>query len=226
VSNILAVVPGVSYGMIKRSKVFNSEDDVQLIEPFKVNPPYNLEVSLDIMFDTEDTWVINLPYTPLEANGLNGIAGPGKGPELFVPAALKKELKLGTYDKYRPYPAEEFNEYTRKMALKFTKKRIKAFEKIAKNKPWRRLIYFEHSAASVAHLNEEVAIQIVEKIFTSIKKLEHELPSSNFIMMSPYGHDSSEGFVTSNRITPSRIRSWEQIRSYLRGRGKNSKSTA
>jgi hypothetical protein len=181
---------------------------------------------MDVYFDdvesmTDDTWVVNLPYIPLESNGLKGIAGPSKGTELFVPPELQKELKLGTYDKYRPYPAEESSDYVRKMALKFTNKRIKAFEKIAKNKPWSRLIYFEHSAASIAHVNEEVAIQVAEKIFASIQKLSSELPSSDYIMVSPYGHDQSDGFVTSNRITPSMIGSWEHIRSYLNGRGKN-----
>jgi hypothetical protein len=214
--SILVSVPSISFEM---SKKMHSDDGYAIFLPFVHEGPKSLDAfsELDQVIGP-GIYCVNVPNVCLSEKSAKGISGPSSTEELFVPPSLEEELELGTYDQWRPYPAESLNSYSESMARKMTRKRIKGFAKIAKTKPWKSLIYVEHSAASVCHLSEELASGLAARVYGAVQGLSCELPTSNYVFFSPYGPGGQPGFVTTNRVDPSKVCGWDGIRSYVLGR--------
>ena len=214
--SILVSVPSISFEM---SKKMHSEDGYAIFVPFVHNGPQSLDAyrELDRVVGPE-VYCINVPNVCLSSKSAKGISGPSALTELFVPPLLEQELDLGKYDRWRPYPAESLTPYAEKMARKMANKRIKGFKKIAKTKPWKSLIYVEHSAASICHLSKDLAMGLAARVYGAVQDVSCELPTTSYVLFSPYGPDGQPGFVTTNRVDPSKVNGWEGIRSWLLGR--------
>jgi len=214
--SILVSIPSISYEM---SKQMHSEDGIAIFVPFVHDGPKSLDAYMELdEVIGPGTYGVNIPNVCLSSKGAKGIAGPSSTKELFVPPSLEKDLDLGTYDQWRPYPAEILTAYSESMARKMTRKRIKGFSKIAKTKPWKSLIYVEHSAASICHLSRELAMGLASRVYGAVQDLSCELPTTSYVLFSPYGPDGQPGFVTTNRVDPSKVNGWDGIRSYVLGR--------
>lgn len=166
----------------------------------------------------KNMWGLNVPNFPLELNGAKGVAGPGKPQEeLFYPPELKRKLQplCGKYDKWRPYPADKpLSEYAMKMAKRFTNKRCRMFDFASRKLSWDLLFYVEHSQASLAHLDSDLAVEIAEKVFEQLARTCSEWPSVPVVLFSPYGTKGRPGFVVSKNIVGP-MNNWEHIRSYV-----------
>jgi hypothetical protein len=165
-------------------------------------------------------WGINIPHFSLSEHGARGIAGPGKPiDELFCPEELGECLSkvCGTYDKWRPYPAEVLNPYSIQMAVKFARKRGRLFKHVADNMDWDTLFYVEHSPASVAHLDQEVAKVIAEEVIESVMSVAKQWPSVPVVIFSPYGTGTDNGFIVSNLQGEDTVGTWQWIREFLNG---------
>ena len=214
--SILVSVPSISFEMCKQMQ---SQDDYDIFVPFEYDGPSSLDAfrELDGIIGP-GTYCINVPNVCLSSKSAKGISGPSTDSDLFIPSSLESELDLGTYDRWRPYPAEALTGYSEKMARKMTNKRIKGFNRIAKTKPWKSLVYVDHSPASVCHLSERVAVCLALRVYQAIRDVSCELPTTSYVFFSPYGPGGQPGFVTTNRVDPSKVSGWDGIRRYLLGR--------
>ena len=162
-------------------------------------------------------WGINIPNFSLAEHGASGVAGPGRPhDELFFPEEIGESLSMvcGTYDKWRPYPAEVLTPYTVQMAAKFARKRCKLFKHIAEKMDWDTLFYVEHSPASVAHLDQEVAQVIAREVVEAVAGVAQQWPSVPLVIFSPYGVNG-DGFIVSNLKVVEAAGTWQWIRDYL-----------
>lgn len=165
-------------------------------------------------------WGINIPNFSLSDHGASGVAGPGRPQEeLFFPEEIGERLSMicGTYDKWRPYPAEVLNPYSVQIAVKFARKRCKLFKHVAENMDWDTLFYVEHSPSSVAHLDKDVARLITEEVIESVMGVAKQWPSVPVVIFSPYGIGEEDGFVVSNLQGDDAIGTWQWIREFLNG---------
>jgi hypothetical protein len=168
------------------------------------------------------TWGLNVPHWPLESNGANGVAGPGlpKG-ELFVPGRIRRRLEgiAGSYDKWRPYPAEDpLSSYAVRVARKFAQKRSKMLITISEDYPWDLIFYVEHAPASIAHLSSKRAMEVAEIPIRHAISVSKSWPNAMVVIFSPYGVGKKPGFVVSNALEGKDISTWEAVRMFLSGR--------
>jgi len=165
-------------------------------------------------------WGVNIPHFSLAEHGVCGVAGPGKpAEEVFYPYELEPELALvcGSYDKWRPYPAEVLNHYSIQMAEKFAKKRCKLFKYLAEKKEWETLFYVEHSPSSIAHLDEDVARDVAAGVIDAVMSVHKQWPSVPVVIFSPYGTGDKDGFIVSNLLETEVVGNWQWIREFLNG---------
>lgn len=162
---------------------------------------------------------INVPNYPLCQNKAKGVAGPGKpAEELFVGPGIDNMKHLaGTYDKWRPYPAEELTDYAIKMAKKFAKKRCRMFIEAGDTMSWDVLVYVDHAPASIAHLSKDATMNVVYEIFSNTIKVSRAWPTVPVVLFSPYGVDDLPGFVVSNTLDVTTITNWDGIRGVFNG---------
>lgn len=214
---ILVSLPAISETMARQSKQLS--DNFLEIRPFKPTAR-----TLDVFHSemsgvkVKDFLGINVPHWSLEQKGCSGIAGPGlPSGELFFPDSLRDKFMplVGSYDKWRPYPAENLTNYALKMASKFARKRRKMFEKAARDMSWDMLCYVEHSPASLAHLDQEAAMRIADGIVGATLGISGSMPFVSVVIFSPYGHDGGNGFVVANHLEASRLQEWNKIREFL-----------
>jgi len=173
-------------------------------------------------------WGVNIPHFSLSEHGASGVAGPGMPHrELFFPEEIEPRLSMicGTYDKWRPYPAEKLTPYAIQMAVKFARKRCKLFKHIAENMDWDVLFYVEHSPSSLAHLDNEVAGLIAKEVMESVVKVSEQWPSVPIVIFSPYGTGDDGGFIVSNLQGQEANGDWDWIRRYLNGSDSASSGT-
>lgn len=227
---IVLAFPGISHASALASKSLPDSEEFLEIPSFKATDS-TLEVFrnelANIAFD--DLWCIGIPHWPLLDGGFSGVAGPGlPSDELFVPDSIKSDMEelCGNYDKWRPYPAEEpLSGYAIKMARKFSTKRGKAFEHIFKYCPFETILWVEHAAASMAHLDQKAASDVMDRVLSKALPIVRSRPAVDFVCFSPYGADGSDGFVVSNRLEASKLTDWGMMRSYI-GRSKRPPSGA
>lgn len=219
---VLIAVPGLSFNTFKASKFLNGGSE--LLDPVEFAPAGS---TLDVFpaemkgLSPPGFWGIGIPHWPMEQTLTNGVAGPGQPTEeLFVPEAIKEDMEelAGSYDKWRPYPATgPISEYEKKIARKFSTKRGKFFEHIFRYVQWETLFWVEHAPASLAHMDQEAALENSERILGKALRVVRRKPDVTFVYFSPYGMGSDPGFVVSNRLDAARLANWESIRSYLNG---------
>lgn len=221
--NVLIAVPGLSLATMSKSKFLNGGSELLDIGSFEPTQR-TLDVFPDEMKDISPPgfWSVGVPHWPLEENGTSGVAGPGlPQDELFVPESIAEDMEelAGTYDKWRPYPAQEpLSQYALKMARKFATKRGKFFEHIFKFVQWETIFWVEHAPASIAHLDQDSALAVSDRILGKALKIARRKPQATFVYFSPYGVGADPGFVVSNRLEPSSLRDWAGIRQYLNGK--------
>jgi hypothetical protein len=169
----------------------------------------------------KNAWGINIPHWPLEDTFVQGVAGPGMPhEELFNPPELKGRFQrlCGTYDKWRPYPAEApLSSYNVDIAKRFCRKRCRMFQEVASKMDWDLLFYVEHSPASLAHLSEKIAMEIADVVVSKAIAVARSCPGASLVIFSPYGIGSAPGFAVSNAIDGGKLASWEGIRRYING---------
>lgn len=220
--NVLIAVPGISLATFQQSKWLN--DGSELLEP----APFEVTSRTLDVFPQEmknlmipGFWGIGIPHWPLEANQTNGVAGPGlPKDELFVPNIIKADMEelAGSYDKWRPYPAEApLSQYAIKMARRFSTKRGKFFEHIFRFCPWQTIFWVEHGPTSLATVDQEAAMENSERILGKALRVVRRRPETTFVYFSPYGIGSDPGFVVSNQLESKLLCNWENIRQYLNG---------
>jgi hypothetical protein len=218
---ILISVPGISFEMVQKSRAFTLGD---LVDWGKFEPTQS---TLDV-FPAEmkglyvpGLWSVGIPHWPMAENGTNGIAGPGlPKDELYVPDSIKSDMEelCGRYDKWRPYPAESASPYTVKMARKFSTKRGKAFEHIARFMRWETLFWVEHAPASLAHVAQSEALSIMDRLLFKSLGAIRSRGGATFVFFSPYGLGGEAGFSVSNRLENRDICTWQGIRNFLNGK--------
>lgn len=221
--NVLIAVPGISLEAARHSKFLNGGSELLDMGPFEPT-----QRTLDV-FPIEmkgicppSFWGIGIPHWPLEATATNGVAGPGlPAEELFVPEQIQEDMEelAGKYDKWRPYPAEApITQYRKKIARKFSTKRGKFFEHIFRYVQWETIFWVEHAPASMAHVDQEAAMENSERILGKALRVTRRRPEATLVYFSPYGDGSSPGFVVSNRLAPDKVGNWKNIRRYLNGK--------
>lgn len=220
---ILVAIPALSFKSANESEVIRKLLD--LVPPVGKFKP--TQQTLDVFpkelsgLRPKKMWGINIPHWPLEETNCKGVAGPGlPGDELFRPPEIGKQLKrlCGEYDKWRPYPATPpISPYNIKIAKRFAKKRCRMFKEIADTQSWDTLFYVEHSPASLAHLDEDVALEIAENVIEEAVAVSRSWSNAFLVIFSPYGIGKQPGFVVSNIIEGSAITSWDGIRHYING---------
>jgi hypothetical protein len=220
--NILLSVPGISFEMAQKSEVFAAASDFFGLSSFQQSG-----ITLDV-FPKEMSgmfmpglWGIGIPHWPMDANGTCGIAGPGlPKEELYVPKEIASDMSelCGTYDKWRPYPAQSPSKYALKVARKFATKRGKAFEHIVRFTKWETLFWVEHAPASLAHVDEAAAIALMDRIMAKAFKVARMKPAATIMAFSPYGYSGQDGFSLSNKFEAGTICGWEDIRIFLNGK--------
>jgi hypothetical protein len=165
-------------------------------------------------------WGVNIPHFSLADHGACGVVGPSKPfDELFYPPEIGERMSMicGTYDKWRPYPAEVMSPYTVQIAVKFARKRCKLFKHVAENMDWDALFYVEHSPSSLAHLDKEVAQLIAKDVMESVVKVAEQWPSVPLVIFSPYGTNGENGFIVSNLQEVDAVGTWDWIREFING---------
>lgn len=221
--NILISVPGVSYATFINSRFVNGDSELLEVAPFQ--PTLG---TLDV-FPQEmkglvipGFWGVGIPHWPMEANGTNGVAGPGlPKDELFVPESIREDMVevAGKYDKWRPYPCEgEPTQYQRKMARKLSTKRGKFFEHVFLYTRWQTIFWVEHAPTSMAHVDQQAALELSDRILGKALRIIRRKPGATFVYFSPYGAKKEPGFAVSNRLDSERLADWEGIRDYLLGK--------
>lgn len=194
-------------------------DEFFVLRPFCPPGPRSLDCFKELEPAIgEGTFCVNVPNVCIAKCNARGISGPSSGSELFIPARLEGELSLGSYDRWRPYPADNLTTYVVKMARKMTNKRLRAFKKIASEKPWYSLVYVDHSAASLCHLDRKEAAGLARRVFDVLEQVSCELPSMSYVFFSPYGLAEEPGFVLTNMSDESKFEKWEDIRRFLGAR--------
>jgi len=221
--NVLIAVPGISYASFIKSRFVNG--DSEIIEAAEFSPTdRTLDVFPKEMKDLSPPgfWGIGIPHWPMVETMTNGVAGPGlPREELFVPEQIEEDMNelAGQYDKWRPYPAEApLSQYACRMARKMTTKRCKFFDHIFNYTQWETIFWVEHAAASIAHLDQEAAMEISDRILGKSLKIVRKRPAATFVYFSPYGAGTDPGFVVSNRLDQKLLSDWNGIRQYLNGR--------
>jgi len=165
------------------------------------------------------SWSVGVPGWDLEKRGFNGVAGPG-GKPLFFPtnAARKLAQACGVYDEWRPYPAEKpLSNYAREMAIRIAKKRARVTKLITSSFPWDFIVVSDHSAASVAHVDDDAAAAASNIAIDAATSIISDWPDAILVIVGPYGVGTEDGFVVSNRMESSVIEKWDQIRKYANG---------
>ena len=104
------------------------------------------------------------------------------------------------------------------MARKFSTKRGKFFEHIFRYTKWETIFWVEHAPASMAHIDQEAALENSDRILGKALKVIRRKPQTTFVYFSPYGVGSDPGFVVSNRLDPNLINDWNGIRQFLNGK--------
>lgn len=222
--NVLISVPGISYSSFIQSRFVNG--DSELIEVGEFEPT---ERTLDVFpqemkgkgLEAPGLWTIGVPHWPLGETSTFGVAGPGlPKDELFSPEQIMEDMEelAGSYDKWRPYPAEApISNYAKRMARKFTTKRGKFFEHIYTYCPWTTIFWVEHSPASLAHIDQEAAVENSDRVLGKALKVIRRRAGTTFVYFSPYGVGTEPGFVVSNQLDPALLKDWNGIRRFLNG---------
>lgn len=213
---IIVSLPGLSSGFLRCPETdFFTESSP--FEPSK----RNLDTFRDELqgIPTDALFCINIPGWDLGEMGATGVSGPGKG-ELWHPSSLKEAVSkgIGTYDKWRPYPATPpLSTYSIKMAKRFSNKRFKILTNVVDGMRWKTILYVEHGPTSIVHLSETEAFSVGRNIIRDLAKLSSSMPYVDMTVFSPYGIGTRKGFVLTNRIKANRLDNWTKIRTYLKG---------
>jgi len=164
-------------------------------------------------------WAINVPGWDLKKRRLSGIGGPGGSPLFHPPSAATRLSRIcGVYDEWRPYPAQPpLSNYAREIATRIARKRAKALRLVSSSLPWDFILACDHAPASVAHLDKGEACRVASVMIDSALEVVAAWPDAALVILGPYGVGNEDGFVVSNRMEPSVIGNWEQIRRYARG---------
>lgn len=220
VMRLLVSIPGISYRAFSKTKNFKSGEFMyvgEFLPTERTLDSYSIELC-DI--HVKYMWGLNVPHWPLKDRESNGIAGPGKPvEELFSSKKVERSYSglLGKYDKWRPYPAEAVSMYSKDMAKRFSYKRCRVFEKMAKNEAYNLLFYVEHSPTSLAHLSVVAAMPIATDVISSVLKTARALPSCPLAIFSPYGPNGEPGFYATNGVDCDDVPDWNAVRSFMNG---------
>lgn len=218
---IIISLPGISYSAAKDSFLSKIPEfiDISSFEPTVKNLDVYKEELSQVKF--KNLWGINIPNWPLAGTLTSGLAGPGEpADELLHPKDLEKEVfpLLGKYDKWRPYPSsnnEESSSYENKLAKRFSVKRERVFEFIARWMEWEEIIYVDHSTAAFASTQMTSSLEVAEIIIKKAMRSVRHRPGCSCFIFSPYGPGDEPGFILSNKIESSNVSNWMKLRSFL-----------
>jgi hypothetical protein len=217
---ILVALPSISFSSAKNDGVIADHFDDVVRFKFAGD---TLDVFANELRDVapSNLLCINVPHWQLGTKNCVGVAGPGPGnDELFFPASMRSLLApvAGTYDKWRPYPANPpLSTYATKMARRFAKKRCRMLQRAVSKVSCKAVFYVEHSPMSIAHLDEVQSVMVSNDVFEASVAVWRDIPGADLVIFSPYGVGKRDGFVVSNRLDPNSLSEWEGIRKYLKG---------